>query len=329
MLRHVAGLHVAHGLGEHRRQPRRRAPAEVAALERIRRVGESGRDLAEIGAAPDLLQRLLRAAALGVDLLGRRLLGDDHQDVGQPVFGLAPGLRDDRRQEIVDLGVAHVELAVDLAVAQPLHHDLVADLLAILGVGDAFALHRLPEVLRRHLVLLRDARNRPLDLEVVDAHAGLLRVLHQRALGDQPLEQLLVEHVGRRRRHLLRLHLLQNGALLLVQVELRQRLVVDHRDHAIERDDRAGRRPRGGRRGGSVAAGDARAGQRVARRGGAAACAGRASRRGVAAAWRQWMATERRHRALRGGGQRNRRERSDRTASSEHRPEILDMTDTR
>ena len=66
---------------------------------------------------------------------------------------------------------------------------------------------RLAEILGRQLVVLRDARDRALDLRVVDADAGFLRVLHQHALGDQALEQLLLEDVGRGGRHVLRLHL--------------------------------------------------------------------------------------------------------------------------
>ena len=78
--------------------------------------------------------------------------------------------------------------------------DLVADVLAVLAYGNALLREHLAELVGRELVVLRDAQDRALDLRVVDADAGFLRVLQQRALGDQPLEHLLVEHVGRRRR---------------------------------------------------------------------------------------------------------------------------------
>jgi hypothetical protein len=222
------------------------APAEVAAQAR-RRVGESGRDLREVRARGDLLQGLLGAATLGVDLVGRRLLRDEHEHVLEAVLGLAAGLRGDGGEEVVDLGVAHRDAAVDLAVAQPLDGDLVPHVLAVARVAQPFALDRGAELIRGQLVVLNDPLDRALDLRVVDLDAGLLRVLHQRAVDDQPLEQLLLQHVVGRRRHLLRLHLLHDDALLEIEVVLRQRLVVDDGDDAIEGDD-GGRGRRGAAR---------------------------------------------------------------------------------
>ena len=98
------------------------------------------------------------------------------------------------------------------------------------------------------LLSSRDARERALDLRVVDANAGFLRVLQEHALGDEPLEQLLFEDVGRRRRDVRGLHLAQHDALLLVDVVLRQRLVVDDGDHAVDRDHAVERRAAAGRR---------------------------------------------------------------------------------
>ncbi len=90
-----------------------------------------------------------------------------------------------------------MHLAVDLALAQALDDDLAPDVLAILGVRNALALQHLAEFVGRQLVLLGDAQDRPLDGRVVDADAGVLRKLQQRALDDQPLQHLLVEHVAR------------------------------------------------------------------------------------------------------------------------------------
>jgi hypothetical protein len=151
---------------------------------------------------------------------------------------------------------------------RPLHRDLVADVVAVLGERDAFTLDRLAEVVVGQLVVLGDARQRALDLRVVDADAGLLRVLQQHALGDEPLEQLLLEHVGRGRRDVGGFHLAQHDALLLVDVVLRERLVVDDRDDAVDRHRLFGRRSAGRRaRGTTPPAG------RLSRAGGAAPCA--------------------------------------------------------
>ncbi len=249
--RDLAGLHRAHDVDENRRQARARAPPEIAAGGRVGRVGERRRHLREILARRHLRERLVGAPLARVHGVGRRLLRHRHVDVGHQILVLAAGLRRDRREVVVDLGVGHGDLAVDLAVAHALDDDLAADVLAVVRVGDALALQHLAEFVGRELVLLGDAQDRALDGRVVDADAGLLRVLQHGALGDQALEHLLVEDVERRRRHVGRLQLLQHDAALLVHVPLRDRLVVDDDEHAVERDDlrrRARRFLRGGRR---------------------------------------------------------------------------------
>ena len=72
--------------------------------------------------------------------------------------------------------------------------------------------------------------DRALDRRVVDAHAGFLGELHQRALGDHPLEHLLLEHVGWGRRDLRLPELHQHGRRCSFSVVLRDRLVVDDRN---------------------------------------------------------------------------------------------------
>ena len=81
-------------------------------------------------------QCVFGATTARLDLVGGRLFGDRDVDVRQQVFALAARLRLDRRQIVVDLGIGHQNLAVDFAIAQPLHHDLPADVLAIVGVRD-------------------------------------------------------------------------------------------------------------------------------------------------------------------------------------------------
>jgi len=218
--RHFAGLHLLHDVREYRRQPCARAPAEVAAGRRIGRVRVRRRDLPEI---------LARAH------FGKRLLGHADVDVRQQVFVLAACLRRDGREVVVDLGIRHGDLAVHLAIAHALDRDLAADVFAIVRVRNAFALEHLAELVGRELVLLGHAQDRALDGGVVDADAGFLRVLQHRPLDDQPLEHLLVEHVVRWRRDFRRLHLRQQDAPLLAHVPLRDRLVIDDHEHAVER----------------------------------------------------------------------------------------------
>ena len=172
-----------------------------------------------------------------LDLLGRALLGNAHEDVRDQVLVLAAGLRGDRREVVVDLGVGDEDLAVDLAVAQPLDHDLAAD---VLDGTCGTTMPSRSSILRNSSAdsLFSCAMRRivALDRRVVDADAGLLRVLQQRALGDEPLEHLLVEHVRRGRLQPRLAELLHQDALLLVHLVLRERLVVDDGDDAVERD---------------------------------------------------------------------------------------------
>ena len=161
-----------------------------------------------------------------------------------PVLGITPHLRVLRCEESLDLRIAHRDARIDLAFAQPLDDDFLADVLAVFLVLDVLLLERLAELVGRQLVVLRDAQDGALDLRVVDANAVLLGELQDRTLGDDPVEQLLLEHIGGRRRHLLRLHLRENGPLLLVDLELRHRLVVDDGDHAVEEHAAVGRRTR-------------------------------------------------------------------------------------
>ncbi len=144
---------------------------------------------------PHLLQRGLGAALPHVDLVGRRLLRHQDENVGESIFHFAARLRFQRREQMVDFGVTDVDAAFDLALAQPLDRDLVTDVGAVFRVRNALALHRLAEVFGGELVVLGDAHERALDLRVVDANAGVLGVLHEHAFGDEPFEQLLFEDV--------------------------------------------------------------------------------------------------------------------------------------
>jgi hypothetical protein len=139
-----------------------------------------------------------------------------------------------RRQILIDRGVGYRHFAVDLAFAQALHDYLVADVVAILGIRNVLLRQRLAELLGRKLVVLSDALNRALDLAIVDLDTALLGLLQQRALGDQALEHLFVEHVGRRRLHFLLPQLLLHDPPCVVELVLGQGLVIDDSDDAVD-----------------------------------------------------------------------------------------------
>ena len=232
--RHVARLHCADGFREHRRQTRPGTPAEIAAGQRVARIGKPCGDLPEVRAVADILQRLFGAAPLGLDLLRARLLRNQDEDMCETVFRFSSKLRLGRGEVIFDLGIAHRDAGIDLALAQPLHDDLAAHVLAVPDVRDPVSGERLAKPVERELVVFGDALDCALDLGVVDLDAAVLGVLQQGTFGDQALEHLLIEDVGRRLLHILLFQLLHDDAFGVVELVLRDGLVVDHRDDAID-----------------------------------------------------------------------------------------------
>ena len=147
-------------------------------------------------------QRFLRAAPARLDLVGRRLLGHAHHDVRELVLVLAAGLRRDRREIVVDFGLRHLHAccrprARAAAGSSPRGGCPRGTWRTRPSRGRA----RWRNSLRRDLVLLRDAQDRALDHLVVDAHAVFLGELQERAIDDEALEHLRLEHVVRRRPH--------------------------------------------------------------------------------------------------------------------------------
>ena len=101
-------------------------------------------------------------------------------------------------EEVVDLALGDLDLAVHLALAQPRDQDLVADVVAELLERHPLPVERRAKVGKRQLVLLGNHLHRPVDLLVVGAHAGVPRVLHLHTVADHALEHLALEHVGGR-----------------------------------------------------------------------------------------------------------------------------------
>src|SRR6185503_1138207 len=101
-------------------------------------------------------------------------------------------------EEEVDLAVVYLDLVLDFTLAQARDQDLIAQVLAPGVEGDVVALEGAAEVGERHLVVFRDALDRAVDLEVVDADAGVARLLQLRPVDHQALEDLPLEHRARR-----------------------------------------------------------------------------------------------------------------------------------
>src|SRR5687768_1693004 len=171
--RHVAIRQGSQDIDEQRRQPLAVAPAQDAALQRVRRVRVRRGNLAEIRAGAYLLERLLRAGAPRLDLLRGGVLGDGHQDMREVELLaalVAPLLRAD---EALDLALAHDDFVVDLALAQAREHDFAADVLAKLSEGNTVLFQRRAQLRQGELVVLGDTLQRAVEVAVVDAQAGL------------------------------------------------------------------------------------------------------------------------------------------------------------
>ncbi|MCZ7566695.1 MAG: hypothetical protein M5U08_25185 [Burkholderiales bacterium] len=153
------------------------------------------------------------------------------------VLGRCAGARLAVLEERVHLGVGDLDLAVDLALAQPRDQHLGADVVAELLPRQAFALERAPELGRREAVLLRDALQRAIEIDLADAHSGLAGELHLHEIGDHALEHLALEHLLRRQRRALAAQL--RGDALGAPLELAHghHLLVDHRGDPVGEHD--------------------------------------------------------------------------------------------
>src|SRR5690606_650640 len=184
---------VRQRIDEELRQALRRSPAERPATHRLGRVGERGREPCKIVPALQLPDHLLAAHPLALDLLRGRAFGHRQQDLRNVKLGGRLRALRLRGQERVDVGIADLDAAVDLAFAQPLAHDLFADIVAEARETRAVALDALAQLDDRQLVLLRDRRQRTVHLRLVDADTQFARRLRLRAIDDHPLEHLLLE----------------------------------------------------------------------------------------------------------------------------------------
>ena len=125
---------------------------------------------------------------------------------------------------------------VDLALAQPRHDDLGADVLAKLRERHAVSFERRAQLRHRDLVLLGDPPDRAIELRVVDAQPRLLGELELDAVGDHALEELPFDDRPRRRRGSLLRELLHRELSSLLELARGDRLVVDDGDDAVDHD---------------------------------------------------------------------------------------------
>ena len=157
----------------------------------------------EVGAAPEVdndVPRFLRGCRHRC-LAGAFLHFE--QDVAHPVFIGKQLLVVRGVEQVLHVLLADGDAAVHHVALQALDEHLPADVFPELPGAHAVFDERLPELLHRHLVLLRESEHGPGKGLVVDLHAPARRLLHLDVLQYQPLHELVQQHVTGRRFHAL------------------------------------------------------------------------------------------------------------------------------
>jgi hypothetical protein len=173
-----------------------------------------------------LLSSETSRAPLGDDAFGRAI-EHRHQDLRDVDLRARASSDAALLDQLIDLGIGDPDPAHDLALAHPLDHDLVANVLAELGEGHAFLTQPLAQLGQRHLVLGRHVEDGPVDLGVVDARARLARIGDHHPLVDQGFEHLLAQRRERRQGRLVAGRLVTQARHPLLHLARGDQLLVD------------------------------------------------------------------------------------------------------
>ncbi len=134
--------------------------------------------------------------------------------------------------------VANGDLAVNFTLTQTRHQHLQADFLAQLAPVQPFAFHSTAKIGQIIAVLFGDAGQCRFKLGIVDTQTNLTGVLAQHRFGDHLVERLFFEFTSGWRGHALSGQVLPNRFCLVIEVDLRNHIAVDHRHHTINGSDR-------------------------------------------------------------------------------------------
>ena len=213
-------------------------PADVSTLQGIRGLGMGDGELLEVAAGPQFGHEFVGAFACRLNGRRRGRFRQRQKDVREPV------LRDvgQTGEEAVDLAVGYADTAAHLAVDQLFDEYLGAHLGPVQGGIDALFLHAFAQGRNRHLVAAGDALDGALDIGIAELQAGFFGQLQLKAFQDQPLEDLFLQHVVRRRCDLLEDDLAPGRLHALAQLRQGDDVVVDDRHDAVERIRGLGRR---------------------------------------------------------------------------------------
>ena len=192
----LAGLELAHGVGEQARQVVGLAPAHVPARGGIAGFGILLRQRAEVGPLACLGHQLVGPGLLAGDFLLVGAFGQLQQDLADVVFRLADLAA--LGQLGIDLALGDADVAGGLALAQACRDDLGHQLTAEGVQRDALTFQAFGELLRGQAVVLGHVGHGTIDLGIAGLEAVVGGVLLLCQLQDHLLQDLLAQLVRRR-----------------------------------------------------------------------------------------------------------------------------------
>ena len=197
--RDLTRLQSLGGFDKDVRQARRGPQAQLTALGAVGVFRQLQRDLGKVLTATHTRQRSLGHRLAGGKRCRVGALRHADQDLRDVGLGIGIRGRSALGQELVDIFFADLDALVDLTLAQPLDHDLVAHIGAKARVIDALGLEPFAQHRQRDLVLLRDVLHRAVQLGLIDLHATFARCRDHGALVDQRVQRLAPQlGLGRR-----------------------------------------------------------------------------------------------------------------------------------
>ena len=137
-------------------------------------------------------------------------------------------------EQVLHILFADGDAAVDHVALQALDEHLPADVLPEFPVAHAVLDQCLLEFLHRHLVLLGESEHRAGEGLVIDLHAAAHGLLHLDVLQDQPLHELVEQHVPGRRVHALARDLVPHRVQAAQQFRGQNDVFVDDGDDGVE-----------------------------------------------------------------------------------------------
>ena len=228
----VAGFEVILDcLPENGRKTRGITPSQVAPFKRVRRLGVSGGEFAEVFPLLGAIQKVFGRAA-GFAFRGVVCVGE--QDVFYAVFrGVASGEARLFRKIRVDFTFRNVDFRIHFAFPQALLRDFFANLTAELAPGDAFFPETIPQFIRGHAVVAGDLLDGGRHHLLVNADADFTGPLLHGLFRDEAIQHLSAQLRHRGKLDILAAQVDRHLMHAVLKFEFRDDVVVDDGNDAV------------------------------------------------------------------------------------------------